>query len=65
MCSVPTYSYTVAEHDPVKPWLVLGPLRRMTVDLDPDENFFEWAELAWPRVHYTVTLDPWQLSPER
>jgi hypothetical protein len=63
--SMPTYSYTVAEYDPVTPWVVLGPLRRMTVELDADENFFEWAALAWPRPRYEVTLDPWQLSPER
>ena len=58
---MPTYSYTVAEYDPVKPWIVLGPVRRMTVELEAGEDFFQWAAQAWPKARYEVTLDPWQL----
>lgn len=52
------YSYTVAEYDPDKPWLVLGPLRRMTVELDDGEDFLAWAGRTWPPPRYQAVLVP-------
>ena len=37
--SVPTYRYTVTEYDAHRPWLIVGPLRRMTVELEEGEEF--------------------------
>ena len=62
--SMPEYRYTLAEYDPDKPWLVLGPLRHMTVELDDDVDFLAWAAKAWPRPRYQAVLvpdlPPWQ-----
>lgn len=58
------YSYTVAEHDPDRAWIVLGEIRHLTVELDEDASFSEWARREWPRPRYEVALDPWQGSPE-
>jgi hypothetical protein len=53
------YSFTVTEHQPDKPWLVLGQERRI-VELEDGENFFMWAHRAWPEPRFTVQLDPYQ-----
>ena len=55
-----SYTFTVTEHDPDKPWIVVGQQRR-TVELDDGAGFFEWVRRAWPEPHYTVQLDPYQL----
>jgi hypothetical protein len=57
------YRYTVAEHDPERPWIVVGEIRCLAVELEDDENFYGWAAARWPRSRYEVQLDPWQLSP--
>jgi hypothetical protein len=56
------WGYQLTEHDPTKPWIVLGSEHR-TIELPEERAFFEWANEAWPRDRYTVTLDPGQLSP--
>jgi hypothetical protein len=60
---VPVYSYTVAEHDPSRPWIVVGEILHLSVELEADDGFYEWASREWPRPRYEVQLDPWQLSP--
>jgi hypothetical protein len=59
---VPEYSYTVTEHDPEQPWLVVGRARHV-VTLEANQNFFEWAHERWPAPQWSVELDPYQLSP--
>jgi len=56
------YHYTVTEHDPGRPWIVLGS-GRGRVTLPDDHSFFEWAREQWPAPRWSVELDPWQLSP--
>jgi hypothetical protein len=58
------YCYTVTEHDPARPWMVLGsgPGR---VALPDDRSFFEWAREHWPSPRWSVELDPWQVSADR
>jgi hypothetical protein len=58
---VPGYGYMLTEHDPSKPWLVLGREHR-TVTLDDGANFFEWAHREWPAPRWSVEIDPGQLS---
>jgi hypothetical protein len=58
---VPTYSYTLIEHDPDKPWLVISIKKHMTIQLDDGRSFFDWAQEKWPRDCYTVEIDPYQL----
>jgi hypothetical protein len=62
--SVPEYAFTVTEHDPARPWIVLGQDHR-SVMLDDGASFFEWAAERWPKPRWTVEVDPWQLSPVR
>lgn len=60
-----TFSYTVTEHDPVRPWLIIGQERR-SIDLEDGRAFFVWAAKNWPADRFTVNLDPWQLQrPEQ
>lgn len=56
--SIPVYTYTVAEYDSERPWVVVGPLRQMTVELDDSEDFLAWAARAWPRPRYQAVLVP-------
>lgn len=58
---VRTYSYTLTEHDPDKPWLIVRVRTQMKVELDDGRSFFEWAHEQWPTERYTVQLDPYQL----
>jgi hypothetical protein len=55
------YSFTLTEHDPKKPWLVLS-IDRQTVTLDENVPFYVWAREQWPEARFTVTLDPWELT---
>jgi hypothetical protein len=59
---VPHYGYTVTEHDPERPWIVVGREHR-TITLDDGVSFFDWAHDHWPSPRWEVELDPWQLSP--
>ena len=61
---MPEFAFTLADHDPDSPWIVLGSEHR-TIELDADVNFFAWARERWPEPRWTVVLDPWQLTPER
>jgi hypothetical protein len=54
---VPLYSFTLTEHDPAKPWLVLS-IEQRTVELDESEDFGRWARAQWPAAAFTIDLDP-------
>lgn len=55
------YHFTIAEHDPDRPWIVLS-IEHQTVSLDDRAEFFEWAHERWPGPRWRVELDPWQLG---
>jgi hypothetical protein len=55
---VRTWGYTVAEHDPDCPWIVLVQ-RRETVELEDGESFRDWAARRYPDERFTVELEPW------
>lgn len=59
---MPAYRFIVTEYDSEKPWLVVGPLRRMTVELNEDQDFLAWAAQAWPRPRCQAVLVP-ELPP--
>jgi hypothetical protein len=61
MWTLPDYSFTRTEHDPVRPWIVRGSERR-TIALDDGQSVFDWASERWPEPRWTVDLDPWQLG---
>ena len=48
---VPQYGFTITEHDPDRPWIVLGSEHR-TVELEDDESFALWAAGHWPASHW-------------
>ena len=50
-------SFSVTEHDPRKPWLVLGTTQH-TAQLDEETDFFSWAAERWPANRFTVQLAP-------
>jgi hypothetical protein len=58
------WSYTLTRHEPGRPWIIVG-REHLTVELEDDAKFFEWAQREWPSERFTVELDPWQLTPER
>jgi hypothetical protein len=60
---MPEFAYTVTEHDPQRPWLIVAQSRG-AVTLDDPAAFFEWVAEHWPGPRWTVELDPWQLAPE-
>ncbi|MGI8714330.1 MAG: hypothetical protein ACR2NR_14370 [Solirubrobacteraceae bacterium] len=55
-----SYSFTVTEHDPERPWIIVGSGRH-AIELEDDVQFFVWAREQWPAARFTVQLDPWQL----
>ena len=55
------FGFTVTQHEPTRPWIVVGREPR-TVTLADDVNFFDWAREHWPAPRWTVQLDPWQLT---
>jgi hypothetical protein len=55
------YGYTLTEHDPTRPWIVVAS-ERQTVKLEDGTNFFEWAHQEWPAPRWSVELDPGQLT---
>ena len=58
---MPSYGFTITEHDEDQPWLVVG-TSRGTVTLPDGESFFDWAHQHRPAPRWSVELDPWQLS---
>lgn len=59
---MPEFSFTLTEHDPDRPWIVVGS-EHQTATLPHNANFFEWARERWPEPRWTVQLDPWQDGP--
>jgi hypothetical protein len=59
------WSYTLTEHNPAKPWLIVSVRRGMTVELEEHVNFFTWAAETWPPPQFSVELDPYQILANR
>jgi hypothetical protein len=55
---VPEFRYTVAEYDPRQPWLLVGEIRRLTVQLEDAEAFTAWAARRWPAPRYKAEREP-------
>jgi hypothetical protein len=60
--SMREYSFTITEHDPDRPWMVLASEHR-TIKLPDGLEFFAWARTQWPAPRWSVELDPWELGP--
>ncbi len=60
---MPEYGFILTEHDPERPWIVVGQEQRV-VWLDDRARFVEWAAEQWPAPRWTAELDPWQDGPE-
>jgi hypothetical protein len=57
------FRYTIAEYDPQQPWLLVGEIRQLTVQLDDTETFSAWAARTWPAPRYKAELEPEALRP--
>jgi hypothetical protein len=55
------YGFTLTEHDPQRPWIVVGSEHR-TITLADGTSFFEWAHEHWPTPRWSIELDPWALT---
>lgn len=55
---MPEFRFTVFEHDPQRPWIVLGPTQHLTVELKRADDFAAWAAQHWSRDRFTAELDP-------
>lgn len=44
----------------MRPWVIVGQTRHLTVELERPDEFGEWAAEQWPRSRYTARLDPGQ-----
>lgn len=56
------YGFAITEYDPERPWAVLSSEHR-TIKLPDGLDFYAWAHGQWSAPHWSVELDPWQLSP--
>ncbi len=52
-----TWHFSVTEYRPGKPWEVLSVRSGMTVDLDDECPFWDWAYEQFPTPTYKVELD--------
>jgi hypothetical protein len=59
---VRSYGSRVLEHDPERPWVIVGSGRHR-IELEAGIDFYEWARERWPPDRFTVELDPWSLTP--
>jgi hypothetical protein len=59
---VPEYGFILTEHDPRRPWTVVGSEHR-TITLADGTSFFEWVHEHRPAPRWSVELDPWALTP--
>lgn len=60
MCSMQTWRYSVTEYDPERSWVVVSTRRGMTVELNDDVPFWDWAFEEWPTPRYKVELEPYE-----
>jgi hypothetical protein len=60
---VAEYRYTLAEYDPRQPWVLVGEIRRLCVELEDGEDFNRWAAQAWPAPRFKAELEPKELPP--
>jgi hypothetical protein len=47
------YGFTITEHDPDRPWMVLSGEHR-TIKLPDGMDFFTWAREQWPAPRWSV-----------
>lgn len=58
------YGFTITEHDPDRPWMVLSSEHR-EIKLPDGQNFFAWAHEHWPEPRWSIDLDPFDLAPRK
>jgi hypothetical protein len=64
---MPVYRYAVTEYDSNKPWVVVGMIPGLMVELPDEQGFPTWAASQWPAPRYEAQLEreplrPWQKS---
>ena len=62
MSETASYSYTVTEYEPERPWVVRS-TSRGSIELPQDTHFYDWAREQWPGPRFGVKLDRPPLSP--
>jgi hypothetical protein len=59
---VQTWTYSVTAYDPAQPWKIISTRTGMTVELEDDVPFWDWAYDRWPTPQYKVELAPNELT---
>jgi hypothetical protein len=57
------HRYHVIEFDPQRPWVVVGEIRRLAVELEDGLDFNRWAAQEWPAPRFRAELEPGELPP--
>jgi hypothetical protein len=60
---MPMYRYAVTEYDLDKPWVVVGKVPGLMVELPDEQSFPAWTASQWPAPRYEAQLEPKPLRP--
>lgn len=60
---MPEYRYALAKYEPSRPWLPVGPIQHLTVELGEGESFAAWAAREWPAPRFKAELEREELGP--
>lgn len=60
---MPMYRYAVTEYDTQRPWVVVGTIPGLMVELPDEQSFHAWAASQWPAPRYEAKAAPKPLGP--
>lgn len=55
------FTYSVTEHDPERPWIMLGTRTGLSLEASNAHEFYEKVGVLWPRDRFDVELAPGEL----
>ena len=58
---MPTFGFQVTEHDPDRPWIILGTRTGLSLEAADGYDFRKKAGQEWPSERFTVELEPGEL----
>jgi hypothetical protein len=60
---VPQFRHVLRECDPDRPWVIVGDIQYLVVELEDRSAFRAWAAERWPAPRYVAELEPESLGP--
>jgi hypothetical protein len=55
------FRYQVTEHDPDRPWIILGTRTGLSLEAEDSYQFREKVQHVWPADRFNVELEPGEL----